>query len=109
MPRPQTGACRANAESGAAPFLEFRAREQVQARSGGRVCGPDCCGAGCDDSCGVEQGSIEAEVLSMLRESSRERTRVANGYLRLVMEFPLRRIRTRKEHEEAVGFLALFL
>lgn len=42
----------------------------------------------------------------MIKHSSKQRARVADGYLRLVMEFPLRRIRTRKEHEEAVGFLA---
>jgi HTH-type transcriptional regulator / antitoxin HigA len=42
----------------------------------------------------------------MLKESSKQRVRIADGYLRLVMEFPLRRIRTRKEHEEAVRFLA---
>lgn len=42
----------------------------------------------------------------MLKGSSKQRARVADGYLRLVMEFPLRRIRTRKEHEEAVRFLA---
>lgn len=42
----------------------------------------------------------------MLKESSKQRARVADGYLRLVMEFPLRRIRTRKQHEEAVRFLA---
>ena len=42
----------------------------------------------------------------MLKHAATKRVAVGDGYLQLVSEFPLRRIRTHKEHADAVGYLA---